>query len=758
MNKNETQIDAAAVLVSSPSPLLPLTEISNGHQNTPAISNNDNIDNHDVSTMYFSDVYDLNQALNRFAEVAADPRQPVIRRAAVAEQLWKDHVNAWNNRPRDTQQQQQQSRVILARPDIVSFNTVLKAWARAAHALSLNHQLQTHDYEGTTTVTVAPATTDNAASTTIAVVDKDQEYLRRVISNNVQPHLLERYYSLDPMVPVFTAKDCAMRATNLLQQQEQKLAKIQQLQQQQQQQQQQIEDAGDDDDPSLSAPNANSNVNIVNRRLLRPDMSSYNTCLDAWAKSHAKEALPQAHALLAQMTSIQAHDKSRHLNPDIFSYNSLLDACSHYEMIMDVVDNNPSEEGSTNTMMDHRLVETLRIRRLLESSTEARLRPTIRTYNSILHVYSRVAAAATWNGKNKQAYEDEASRLGRAALELLDEVKQQSAAAAEAAAVLHEEEEEQQELLIVANNDDNDNDSEARLHNKYRARRIKPDVITYSSVMDVLSKVGKPWATNAAVDLLRELKQHPELEPTPYSYTTLISAWSRTPVPQAPQEAEALLNELLEKYWTKPNTSSSSKEFNGDKNDVGNMTPNHRPFTATLHTLARSRQGNKAVKGLELLQRMKHVARGGGDTSGENNSNSKWLFPPSRAAYHAALDCCCRTTDHRYQDAAMRIAFAIFKDMNGTTSPVSPNSVTFNKLLRCISELWPASQERNRVADVVFQKAKAAGQVDSGVLLALQKAVDAELLQTLLGSDLCNHKGSINFQRIPAAWSHHVRA
>jgi hypothetical protein len=275
--------------------------------------------------------------------------------------------------------------------------------------------------------------------------------------------------------------------------------------------------------------------------------------------------------------------------------------------------------------------------------------------------------------------------------------------------------------------------------------------------MDVLSKAGKPWATNAAVDLLQELKQHPELEPTPYSYTTLISAWSRTPVPQAPQEAEALLNELLEKYWTTSTstTSTSNNEINGDKNDVINLTPNHRPFTATLHTLARSRQGNKAVKGLELLQRMKQVARGG-DSSSSNNKN--WLFPPSRAAYHAALDCCCRTSDHRYQDAAMRIAFAIFKDMNGTTSPVTPNSVTFNKLLRCISELWPASEERNRVAGVVFQKAKAAGQVDPSVLLALQKSVDAELLQTLLGSDLCNHKGSINFQRIPAAWSHHVRA
>ncbi len=84
-----------------------------------------------------------------------------------------------------------------------------------------------------------------------------------------------------------------------------------------------------------------------------------------------------------------------------------------------------------------------------------------------------------------------------------------------------------------------------------------------------------------------------------------------------------------------------------------------------------------------------------------------------------------------------------------------PNHVTFATLLKATAALLPSGEERNTVAKAVFSKSQEAGMVDYYTLANLRKAVEANVLQSLL-HDLQDRTGFIDYNKIPQPWCKNV--
>jgi hypothetical protein len=233
--------------------------------------------------------------------------------------------------------------------------------------------------------------------------------------------------------------------------------------------------------------------------------------------------------------------------------------------------------------------------------------------------------------------------------------------------------------------------------------------------------------------------------PSLYTYVTIIKAWSKTYHPNAPYRTEELLKEYLlssepQQLPLSAIDSSGKSSRNGIKNKNSASL-----FTAVIQCWARSQDSTKAIHVLQLLQQMRSMEPS---------------ITPTIATYNTAIDACAKTRGTtEQQTAALKIAFAIFKTME-VSSSVFPNHVTYATLFKAISSLLPSdTDERNTISKMVFEKAVKAAQVDQFVIKNLQKSCDASTLQSLLSDTIMNKSnGHIDYDKIPVLWSSKVRA
>lgn len=255
--------------------------------------------------------------------------------------------------------------------------------------------------------------------------------------------------------------------------------------------------------------------------------------------------------------------------------------------------------------------------------------------------------------------------------------------------------------------------------------------------MECLARCGTLQSAEQAEELFTELKgyyaktNNDRFKPSIYTYTTLVKTWSRTYHVTAPERAEQLLDELLQR--------------------TDGVKANSMVFATVIQCWARSRDYRKAARALKLLQRMRSLA--------ETTSNP--AVAPTLMAYNAAIDCCARTRGNaEQQTAALKIAFAILKaiEQQPESSAIKANHVTYSTLLKGVGFLLPPGDDRNKIAQAVFEKAIAACQVEVTVIKSLQRACDASVLQAMMSKGSMERmNGHFDYERIPTKWSRNVR-
>lgn len=349
-----------------------------------------------------SNTHSLNRQLDQLANRCGDPKEQVAILASQCQDLF------------DSEQQH---------VDVISFNTVLKALSKTSATLADKKNRGFGVLQEPTTTT-----------TTTSIQDKS-------VSN-----------------PIYTARDAAERATNLLLEMER----------------------AHEQDPDSS---------------IAPDALSYNSVIDAWAKSRVEDAPQACERLLKRMLS---HDT---IHPDTISYNAVLDAWQG--------DKSPNSLERIDKIYRHMQQEY--------EQGNVSVKPTIRTVNSVITAHAK----HIYQLQGKEALE-----CAKAAHAILDENKEKYAETGDA----------DYQVDVVT---------------------YTSVMEAYARCGSLNATMAAEQLLKELTDLYQETNNS-KLQPNTRTYTALITAWAKTKSYKAPHNAEALLKEMEESEDTsiKPNTRS----------------------------------------------------------------------------------------------------------------------------------------------------------------------------------------------------------
>jgi len=568
----------------------------------------------DIDLKKYKSIVEFNEELDKLAKRCLDNRpgggEDVIGLAALAEGM----LHRLQHLVRDADSEGDWAAVDhIIRPDVVTVNTVINAWSKAAYSLA----------EGRG---------------------------RGTLQTTMDTNMME--------INVYTPSDAASRAMAILKEMEMAYLR------------------GETD--------------------IAPDTTSYNSVVDALAKSRGGDAATKARALVDRMIHLSNGGEDgkdgvvngsaelwAKVSPDTVTYNSLLENLAH------------SPEG-----LDSALEILATLEEKYDETGDKRIKPNIRTVNQVINSYAKHSANLSTKGYYKTKEEvEEAWNLAEKARTLLDNMKQR-----------------------YEQTGDND---------------FKPDAATYTTCCDAYARVGTVEAAKRADELLEEMEQSEHVNPNFRTFTAVITAWAKAPGKRSADRAEEILQKMEDLHARAVKSGKRHNAFNS-------VQPNARTYTSVINAWARSRDPTKPQRALKILKKMIDLSKGGDESA-----------TPTVYSYNAAIDACARCQGTGEQQVqALKIAFAINKALIAADG-VEPNGSTFGNLIRCAQYLIPAGDERNSVCKAVFQSAIKAGQVDRGVLRALQAAADRSLFDEVAGVTV-DKMGHVQYDAIPFEWRKHA--
>lgn len=428
---------------------------------------------------------------------------------------------------------------------------------------------------------------------------------------------------------------------------------------------------------------------------LSPDCVSYNIVIDAWGKCGVEEEAIQADNLMKRMVELSvkgcAQDVEatrtdpadwKQVAPDAITYNAVIDAWTH---------NLQNEEGlkRAETIYNHMKTQYAK-------NPNGSVKPGLRTMNAVCQAYAK----SNFKQPDKYLRWD---------------------AAQKAEAILREG---------------------AKQYAETGDEDFKPDVVTYTNVIDAFGRVRDLKATQKVESLLLEMQRQYEgtkdsrIRPNFRTYTAVITAWSRTIHSTSALRAEELLFQMEEQH---AQLVASGEEV------TFRIKPNYRTYTAVITAWARSRDPTKPQRAVRLLKRMNDMYKAGDET-----------VRPNSHAFNSVIEACATLRGtFEQQGGALKVAFAVYKSIQSMKGEDATN-VTYSTLLKATEQLMTAGDERNQIATVVFEKAKKEGMVDGEVLKHLRRAVDSTLYLELCAV-AAQKNGYVDFEKIPQAWATNVQ-
>jgi pentatricopeptide repeat protein len=250
---------------------------------------------------------------------------------------------------------------------------------------------------------------------------------------------------------------------------------------------------------------------------------------------------------------------------------------------------------------------------------------------------------------------------------------------------------------------------------------LTPNNRIFNMVINAYAKSKDRYAARKACTILQRMKssQLPSCQPDVVSYTSVMECLSKSSDPTAPARVEELLSDMLARY----NTSGNEKD-----------RPNARTFTMAILTLAKS--NGSAVRARALLTQLvelykssknKHVGRDKSSMADSDDYNR-----PSEYAYNYVLNCAANTLRQADKLGAFQIATQTYQEMRHSNL-VKPDSFTYAFWLKCCNNLLPAGSElRTKCVSYAFEECKERGLVSDVVLSRLFQGNPPSLVDALL--------------------------
>ena len=352
-------------------------------------------------------------------------------------------------------------------------------------------------------------------------------------------------------------------------------------------------------------------------------------------------------------------------------------------------------------------------------------RPDIRSYNMVVHAYSRIGATTSIK-KARTLFDKMPKRDGISYTTMMNAycTDLSGRIAIDACEELIETCLKDKDVQIDSNIISNFLYSTALIEHKempsfaesvvakLSQNGFEPDTKVYNALLFCWSKSGDYEAARRARQTLSMMEKKSSLKPDIKTYTTVLDTFARS-------------REKISLEFAKNITQRM--ERNGPK-------PNAAVYTSLIQNFARSDLPYKAVEAAKVLQRMKESASP--------------LAQPNIISYNSVLNAAEHSdpTGGIPTEEALKVACLTFDEIR--TSPVNANHITYGTFLGVLGKLMPAAS-RQEIVGLVFRRAKQEGQVSPLVLRKLQQAaVSQEHFRYLIEG---NDEGMI-----PDAWTSNV--
>jgi pentatricopeptide repeat protein len=524
-------------------------------------------------------------------------------------------------------------------PDIVSYNSVLKAWKEQDNpqqALELLESMIQEEIEEAARVVVVDDDDEEATGGD----DDDDEAIKNGTStnNNISRPIRVDVISFNTVIAAFANQGNYNKALELLRRMQQydndnnnnddvnendndrkALELLRRMQQQ----------GGDDDDVNDNKVKNTNNTNRNKNRTMyhyypNPDTTTYNIVLYSLAQSDDCGTAEQAENLLREMMTTGLS------YVDTTSFNTVLYAWSKEGVSIDNnnnfnSNNNAKKKSTKNTKIRNnnnsnsvskkiaaqRAEDLLTIMEALsEAEGNSHILPDVYSYTTVIQCWAKCLRPDMAQDVFNQMTIDRGLQPNKLTYTALINALSKSGQPELAEQVLHQ---------MIENNEDDDDEDNNNENN------ILPDTVTFSSVIDGWSRVAskdRPEAAARALHILETMKNHAAegMGPNARTYTSVLTALAKSGTWDACEKAKNLVQYMEEVYNNSTDdalSSSSSSSLpgaslpnnNNNNDDKWSMRPTNIHYNCLLNAYARSPQADKGIKAEVIIKEMENHPR-----------------------------------------------------------------------------------------------------------------------------------------------------
>jgi hypothetical protein len=264
---------------------------------------------------------------------------------------------------------------------------------------------------------------------------------------------------------------------------------------------------------------------------------------------------------------------------------------------------------------------------------------------------------------------------------------------------------------------------------------VKPTNRHFNVLINAIAKSKHHFGARKAYDLLQKMQGSDNCKPDIITYTSVIECFSKSTDPQAAEIAEELLEQASIEY-----------EETGD----ASLMPNLRTYTVTILALSKSPNPDSLLRAKKLLSRLV-------DSYEETKDEA---LRPNAYPYNYCLNCaanCLGTAEEKVK--AFQLASKTYNEMR-KSKYVAPDSFTYAFWFKCCNNLLPIGEIRTKCVTFAFEQCKASGLVTEEVLKRLLAGTPPQLVSDLLDIPASRASPFIyrnmKLEDCPLSWSRNI--
>jgi pentatricopeptide repeat protein len=456
--------------------------------------------------------------------------------------------------------------------------------------------------------------------------------------------------------------------------------------------------------------------------LIRPNLYSYNSVLNAYAKSRDYDSGKRAESLLAAMEQ-EFESGNQNARPDTVSFTAVIDALSK----------SPHDDSARRA---HALLS--RMIDLWNAGDES-VRPNKRTFTAVIDAYaksrerdavkraegllSQMSVLAKEQGHsdmmpNTMTYNTLLNCLAR------------RGEAEKAEHLL-------QKMMLMGGTDG-----------------VRADTFSFNSCMNAWANTRRPQAATRVTNLLDQMhsfksNSSSHVKPGTITYNSALNAIANSGLERCSDHAEKIFNDM-ESSGVEKDAGTYNALFNAYAKNQGYDSPegaekalfemcdNHlrqsgpapdaRSFNTVLNAWARSTRRDKAERAFQLLNNM--------------GSSSLCNIAPDTISYNTAMNACatCNDFDPATSKRSLEILLQIMTIL-GESKNVKEDVLSFTTTIKAVKRLCIDVRKREKLSEALFDRCCASGLVNTDVLRVLHSTAPG------VHSGLQHHQTNGHFPR-----------